>query len=392
MEGYPLSNSDDEENPTNISSSDTDEEPFIGFDIRDIREVLPVGQATTLFESKPKKNNRFKRTDEQLTAWWYDEEVESDEEVEGEIAFSQNVSPEAYETCMENNFDNCEFSKESEDEVDGEIAKEIFSFNKPILDTARDISSNSDIEGELCDIKALQATKEKQEEVTLPNVVVTMAETLPKDDKSSTHTVKGWFKHFIFGITITQTQYKYVIYFINNYIFCILIGKSRILSCDDLHGSQCKCQRKCLHRLTLEQMKMARQRFTEDYPTFEKERKFILNWFADNEPLPRQFAFTISGIGVCWRAWTAVLGITETRFYLLKRDFINGRRNPDHGSSGAVRESLKTEYCRNFLEKYFKECCDYLPNSSTWHLTSSSKKCEIYEEMKVSFCSKYGIF
>ena len=168
--------------------------------------------------------------------------------------------------------------------------------------------------------------------------------------------------------------------------FLYFIGHSRILNCEDLHGSPCKCQRKCLQKLTLEQIKKARQRFTEDHPTFQKERQFILNWFADNEPHPRKFVYTIFDISVCWKAWVAVLGKTKTRFYLLKRDFNNGRRNPDHGLSGAVKESMKSEYCRNFLEKYFKEFCDYLPNSSTWYLTSSSKKCEIYEEMKVNLC------
>jgi hypothetical protein len=95
--------------------------------------------------------------------------------------------------------------------------------------------------------------------------------------------------------------------------------------------------------------------------------------------------YSISGINVCWKAWTGVLGITETRFYMLKRDFNMGRRNSDHGLMGMTKESLQSESCRIFLEQYFKECCDYLPNSSMWHLTLSSKKLDVYEEMKVNY-------
>ena len=46
------------------------------------------------------------------------------------------------------------------------------------------------------------------------------------------------------------------------------------------------------------------------------------------------------------------------------------------------QDSLQTEAVLNFLNKYFAESCDYMPNSSVWHLTSTSRKVDVFEEFK----------
>lgn len=97
---------------------------------------------------------------------------------------------------------------------------------------------------------------------------------------------------------------------------------------------------------------------------------------------PTEFAFTISGINVCWSAWTKVLGITQRRFFGLKRDFLLGRRSEEHGASLTTRDSPQREAVINFLDRYFEENCDYMPNSSVWHLTSSSRKVDVFQEFK----------
>ena len=62
------------------------------------------------------------------------------------------------------------------------------------------------------------------------------------------------------------------------------------------------------------------------------------------------------------------------------KEYLLGRRSSQHGASVMYRDRLQTEAVVNFLEKYFSENCDYMPNCSVWHLTSSSQKKEVFEE------------
>ena len=113
---------------------------------------------------------------------------------------------------------------------------------------------------------------------------------------------------------------------------------------------------------------------------YEKQRKYVFNWLENNQPTEVEFGYTISGIKVCWSAWMKVLSITRRRFFGLKRDFPLGRHSEQHGPSFTTRDSPQTEAVVNFLDRYFKENCDYMPNSSVWHLTSSSRKVEVFQE------------
>lgn len=161
-----------------------------------------------------------------------------------------------------------------------------------------------------------------------------------------------------------------------------VIGKHRstISSPEQLLEENCCTERKCLQKLlSISQMRRARENFCQEHSTYEKQRKFILNWLDNNQPSSGEFAYTISGINACWSAWTKVLGITR-RFFELKRDFFLGWRNEQHGASLTSREAPHTEAVLNFLDRYFTENCDYMPNSSVWHLTSSSCKADVFQE------------
>lgn len=162
-----------------------------------------------------------------------------------------------------------------------------------------------------------------------------------------------------------------------------VIGKHRstISSPEQLLEENCCTERKCLQKLlSISQMRRARENFCQEHSTYEKQRKFILNWLDNNQPSSGEFAYTISGINACWSAWTKVLGITRRRFFELKQDFFLGRRNEQHGASLTSREAPHTEAVLNFLDMYFTENCDYMPNSSVWHLTSSSCKADVFQE------------
>lgn len=107
----------------------------------------------------------------------------------------------------------------------------------------------------------------------------------------------------------------------------------------------------------------------------------MFSWFECNQPSPGEFAYSISGISTCWKAWIGVLGIPRSTFFNWKADFGKGRINPDHGSSLTIRPNLKSETAVHFMTKYFSENCDFLPTSDIWHLPSSSSRVDVFQEM-----------
>lgn len=150
-----------------------------------------------------------------------------------------------------------------------------------------------------------------------------------------------------------------------------------------LDQEKCCREKRCLKDvLSVAQMRKAREVFCQDYPTYVSQREYILNWFDRNQPTTGEFTFSISGFQVCWNAFVKVLGITERRFFELNKDFLNGRRSAEHGSFFTSKACPQTEAAKSFLQKYFSENCDYMPNSNVWHLTSSSRKVEVYEEFR----------
>ena len=163
----------------------------------------------------------------------------------------------------------------------------------------------------------------------------------------------------------------------------IPVGKHRstVLKPENLPQGNCCAENQCLQKvLSVGQMKKACENFCQDNSTYESQRRYIFNWLDQNQPTVGEFAYYISGLRVCWNAWTKVLGITQRRFFQLKKEYLLGRCSSQHGASVMYRDRLQTEAVVNFLEKYFSENCDYMPNCSVWHLTSSSRKKEVFEE------------
>lgn len=141
------------------------------------------------------------------------------------------------------------------------------------------------------------------------------------------------------------------------------------------------CIEKCLENLTTDQLQKARANFCNEYPTYELQRKMILNWFDNNQPREGEFTFTLSGKNVCRQAWLMTLGISRRRFYNLKSDYLQGRRSEKPGSYGVIPRSEETDKTIDYLETYFKEQCDYLPNTTHWHLSSSTKQTDVYQDI-----------
>ena len=145
----------------------------------------------------------------------------------------------------------------------------------------------------------------------------------------------------------------------------IPVGKHRstVLKPENLPQRNCCAENQCLQKvLSVGQMKKACENFCQDNSTYESQRRYIFNWLDQNQPTVGEFAYYISRLRVCWNAWTKVLGITQRRFFQLKKEYLLGRCSSQHGASVMYRDRLQTEAVVNFLEKYFSENCDYMPN------------------------------
>ena len=138
-------------------------------------------------------------------------------------------------------------------------------------------------------------------------------------------------------------------------------------------------------------MRWARENYCQDHSTYEKQRKYILNCLDNNQPSSGEFAYTISGINVCWSAWTKVLGTTQGRFFELKQDFLLGRHNKQHGTSFVSRKVPHREAMLNLPVRYFTENCYYMPKSNMWHLTSSSRKTNMFQEFTEHIKTNYPV-
>ena len=108
---------------------------------------------------------------------------------------------------------------------------------------------------------------------------------------------------------------------ISHLVDLIPVGKhaSTVLKPENLSQGNCCAENQCLQKvLPVGQMKKARENFCQDNSTYESQRRYIFNWLDQNQPTVGEFAYYISGLRVCWNAWTKVLGITQRRFFQLE--------------------------------------------------------------------------
>ena len=142
------------------------------------------------------------------------------------------------------------------------------------------------------------------------------------------------------------------------------------------------CEGKCLiTKLTLQQIEFSRTNFVTRFPTYEKQRQFLIDWFTTHEYTQGEFAYDIAGIPTCYTAWRNVLGITRRTFFRIKSEFKRGLRVSDHGATGTFRHSLKNENVSLFLKNYVTENGENMLNSRFVHLSSSITWRDIYLEM-----------
>ncbi|XP_068692051.1 uncharacterized protein [Montipora foliosa] len=286
-----------------FSDTESEFEDFEGFDARDTRPCAEIASNAPLNHSTPQpKAKRVCRVPINTS-----DSSSSDE--------SSNISPVEGVTAG---------NVSSSSSVEGEIAPLVFKANvyKSMLPQSSNINEESDtssVEGEIYNV--VEETIGKQQ--PLPNSqdrfaslgdVTTSATSVLKqtsEDKTPKMGSRRRGKH-----------------------------RSTVSTPEELTKETCCQETFCLQKLlSVSQMKKSRENFCHDYPTYELQRQFLFNWLDDNQPTAGVFRYYISGIKVCWSAWTKVLGFTRRRFFELKREFLLGRRSARHGAS------LKTKDC-----------------------------------------------
>ena len=64
---------------------------------------------------------------------------------------------------------------------------------------------------------------------------------------------------------------------------------------EELVRQKCCVEMNCFLKLSVAQIHKARPHFCQHYPTFELQRKMILNWLESNQPEDGIFSYYISG-------------------------------------------------------------------------------------------------
>ena len=97
---------------------------------------------------------------------------------------------------------------------------------------------------------------------------------------------------------------------------------------ENLPQNKCCTENRCLQdKLSLGQVKKACENIGKDNSMYKSPRQYICNWLHQNQPTVSEFVFYISGLQVCWNAWTKVLGITQRYFFQLKKEYLLGKCN-----------------------------------------------------------------
>jgi len=92
-------------------------------------------------------------------------------------------------------------------------------------------------------------------------------------------------------------------------------------------------------------------------------RQFIFN-AVENADDGRMKVLTNSRVRFCGPCWCAFNGAVPSTFYSIKKRWIEGDRDIDHGNTGQSKTRLNSVYAQEYLE-YQKACFgDYMPHNS----------------------------
>ena len=149
-----------------------------------------------------------------------------------------------------------------------------------------------------------------------------------------------------------------------------------------INDCQASCALTC-HHLSEVDVWITHQRFR--HLGHLNQRRWVLDYLHTNTCRDtNETKFCLCGKPVCLRVWLAVLGLSKSRFYEIRKSYKDGSLAIEKVSVPTKRRS-KTYEAISWMTRYFRQVGDQLPDRMAVHLPSFLTSSAIYERMKEDF-------
>ena len=148
------------------------------------------------------------------------------------------------------------------------------------------------------------------------------------------------------------------------------------------------CKEQCItqvHGLT--ELDVLRAHHTFSTKSSNQQRQWLLDYFVSHCPMdkdgrknPKIMKFVLSGQNVCQPVWMAVLMIRSSRFYELRKEFLDGKFLVEQEKRSRSLSS-KSMQCIAWMENYFERIGDKRPDADGIYLPSCLTERMIYAFM-----------
>ena len=151
----------------------------------------------------------------------------------------------------------------------------------------------------------------------------------------------------------------------------------------NVHGCKENCIR-TVHGLSEHDVLIAHSSFTSK--TVVEQRRRIFEYLAihcpndsDGQKDVKSIAFVVSGKRVCLSAWIAVLSISSSRFYEIRKEFEDGQTEPTPKRSRSM--SVKSQQAIAWMSSYFERVGDKRPDKDGIYLPTCLTEKAIHSQM-----------
>lgn len=147
------------------------------------------------------------------------------------------------------------------------------------------------------------------------------------------------------------------------------------------------CQENCIgavHGLTEYDILLAHSSFASK--TTVEQRRWIFDYLATHCPNDdngrkdvRNITFLVCAKTVCLTAWLAVLSISSSRFYEIRKEFVNGQTEPTPKRPRSM--SVKSQQAIAWMSSYFERVGDKRPDKDGIYLPTCLTEKAIHSRM-----------
>lgn len=149
------------------------------------------------------------------------------------------------------------------------------------------------------------------------------------------------------------------------------------------------CEDNCIqtvHQVSESDIWMTRKRFTG--LSSIQQRQWVLDYLHTNTNSESMITmFTVCGKKVCLPVWLAILGLSRSRFYEVRQIFTSGGLQIERLVSPKCHQT-KSLNAIAWMDLYFNQIGDHLPDKMAIHLPSFLTNKMIYERLISEFRAK----